>query len=83
MIRAILHILGCLVPLALLFLLPAVFGVGPGVTFTIFFVLMFVCHLFMLREHGHGGMPADETAGHRNHPTNDTTSKVKGSKSCH
>ncbi len=83
MIRAILHILGCLIPLALLFILPAVFDVGPGVTLTVFFVLMFACHLFMLRGHGHGGSASEGLAGHRHDSANDVTSNQKGSKSCH
>lgn len=45
------HLLGCGLPILLLFLLPA-FGVSAGVTFTLFFVLMFACHLFMMRGHG-------------------------------
>ena len=81
--HTILHILGCLIPLALLFILPAVFNVGPGVTFTVFFVLMFVCHLFMLRGHreGHGKM--SQGVGSPGDSENDTTSNRKGSESCH
>ena len=41
-------ILACLAPLALIFLLP-LFGVGSGVTFAVFLVLMFVFHLMMMR----------------------------------
>lgn len=78
--HTLLHLLGCLIPLALLFILPAVFGVGPGVTFTIFFVLMFACHLFMLR--GHGGDHGNSSAP-RSGSRDDTTSNRKGSKSCH
>ncbi len=33
-------------------LLPAL-GAGPGLTFTLFVVLMFACHLFMMRGHDH------------------------------
>ncbi len=44
---------GCLIPLLLIFLLP-VFGVSGDLTFVVFFVLMFACHLFMMGGHGHG-----------------------------
>lgn len=47
-------LIGCLVPLSLIFLLP-LFGVGSGVTLAIFLVLMFACHLLMMGGHGHGG----------------------------
>ncbi|MDQ8198200.1 hypothetical protein QEH56_08590 [Pelagicoccus enzymogenes] len=49
----LLHILGCLVPIALVFTLPAL-GVDSGVTFTVFLVLMFACHIFMMGGHSHG-----------------------------
>lgn len=44
-------LLGCLLPLALIFVLP-LFGVGSGVTLLVFVVLMFGCHLMMLGGHG-------------------------------
>jgi|GEM_PF-1139702 len=74
------HILGCLIPIALIFLLPAL-GFSSGVTFTVFFILMFACHLFMMGGHPHGGGEPDETdaspeTNHRNH-------SKKGDKSCH
>jgi hypothetical protein len=56
-------LLGCLLPLGLIFVLP-LFGVGSGVTLLVFVVLMFGCHLMMLgpgsghghgKGHGHGG----------------------------
>ena len=50
--HGILHILGCLIPIALIFILPAL-GMGNGVTFTVFIVLMFACHLFMMKGHSH------------------------------
>lgn len=47
------HLVGCGLPILLLFLLP-VFGVSSGVTFTLFFVLMFGAHFFMMGGHdGH------------------------------
>lgn len=46
-------LIGCLVPLALIFVLP-LFGVGSGATLAIFIVLMFFCHLMMIGGHHHG-----------------------------
>jgi hypothetical protein len=45
-------IIGCTVPLLLIFLLP-LFGVTGNYTFLIFIVLMFGCHLMMMGMHGH------------------------------
>lgn len=54
------HLIGCLLPIAVIFLLP-LFGVSSGVTLFAFIVLMFGCHLFMVRGHGGG----DEDVGAR------------------
>lgn len=43
-------LLGCLLPLALIFVLPLL-GVDQGITFFIFLMLMFACHLLMLGGH--------------------------------
>jgi hypothetical protein len=43
-------LLGCLLPLLLIFVLPLL-GVGEGVTLFVFILLMFACHLFMMRGH--------------------------------
>lgn len=51
-------LLGCLLPLMLIFLLP-LFGLGEGGTLFIALVLMFACHLLMIG--GHSGGP------HENH----------------
>ena len=62
-------LLGCMLPLILLFVLP-LFGVGSGVTLFIFIVLMFMCHLMMLggHRHQHGShTPSKET--HDERPT--------------
>jgi hypothetical protein len=68
----IFHLLGCLIPIALIFILPAL-GVSSGVTFTVFIVLMFACHLFMMGGHSHG-----------DHAHNDESNESKkGGKSCH
>lgn len=57
-----LHVIGCLLPIALIFLLPAL-GVSQGVTFTVFIVLMFACHIFMMGSHGHGSHKGDHGSG--------------------
>lgn len=48
---------GCLLPLLLIFVLP-LFGVDEGVSIWLFVILMFACHLFMVRGH-HGGAGPD------------------------
>ena len=56
-------LLGCLVPLLLIFVLP-LFGVGEGVTLFVFIVLMFACHLFMMgghRVHAHADQTGETT----------------------
>lgn len=53
-------LIGCVLPFLLIFLLP-LFGVGEGVTMFVFVVLMFSCHLLMMRGHGHGGGNFDES----------------------
>jgi fatty acid desaturase len=45
-------IIGCTVPLLLIFLLP-LFGITGSYTFLIFIVLMFGCHLMMMGMHEH------------------------------
>ena len=50
MSHAVKMLLGCLLPLLLLFLLPLL-GVGDGITMFIAITLMFGCHLFMIRGH--------------------------------
>lgn len=61
MSHTIKHLLGCILPLLLIFVLP-LFGVGEGITLLVFIVLMFGCHLFMLGGHHHGGN--EEHAAH-------------------
>jgi len=51
--HAIWHLIGCILPLLLIFLLP-LFGVSGGVVLVVFIVLMFGCHLLMMRRHGPG-----------------------------
>jgi hypothetical protein len=55
-------IIGCVVPMLLIFILPA-FGVSGGVTLVIFIVSMFACHFLMLGHH-HGGEDHDEKHDH-------------------
>lgn len=44
-------IIGCTVPLLLIFILP-LFGITGNYTFLIFIVAMFACHLLMPMHHG-------------------------------
>ena len=55
-------LVGCVLPFLLIFLLP-LFGVGEGVTMFVFVVLMFGCHLFMMRGHGHGNVEGSAEKG--------------------
>lgn len=50
-------VLGCLLPVVMIFLLP-VLGLGSGATMLVAVALMFVCHLLMMR--GHGGRHHDQ-----------------------
>lgn len=63
------HLIGCIGPLLLIFLLP-LFGVSEGIALFAFIVLMFACHLFMMRGHEHGGShtPDGEGGTHHHHP---------------
>lgn len=45
-------ILGCVLPLLLIFLLPA-FGVRGNNVFLFFILAMFACHFLMMGSHGH------------------------------
>jgi hypothetical protein len=51
--HAVLMIIGCLVPLLLIFILPAL-GVSNEVVLVIGVVLMVGCHLLMIGHHEHG-----------------------------
>lgn len=57
------HVLGCILPIAVIFLLP-LFGVSSGTALLIFIVLMFGCHLLMMRGHGHAEESHGEEARH-------------------
>lgn len=59
------HLIGCLLPLLIIFLLPLL-GIGQGFTLFVFIVLMFGCHLLMMRGHGNGSNRADARGGHTN-----------------
>lgn len=52
------HLLGCLVPLLAIFLLPLL-GLDSGVALLVFIILMFGCHLLMMRGHGHNSSHGD------------------------
>ena len=59
-------LLGCLIPLLLIFLLP-VLGVSGDTTSLVFLVLMFACHLFMMRGHDHGPRHEENRPGKEGH----------------
>ncbi len=63
--HALKMIIGCVVPIALIFLLP-VLGVSQGATLTVFLVLMLACHLTMMHGYGHhrSGPPKKEAKQH-------------------
>lgn len=48
-------LIGCLLPILAVFLLP-LFGISEGAGIWVFLILMFACHLMMMRggHHGHG-----------------------------
>lgn len=60
------HILGCALPLLAIFLLP-LFGVGGETAVFVFIVLMFGCHLLMLRGHSHHAPSDEEGNTHHEH----------------
>lgn len=64
--HTVLHLLGCLLPLIVIFLLPLL-GVDSGVTLFLFIVLMFGCHLFMMRGHGHSHRSNGSSHGVQSH----------------
>lgn len=55
-------IIGCTIPLLLIFLLP-VLGVQSNVTLFVFIVVMFACHLMMIGGHGHDHAHGKQTKG--------------------
>lgn len=70
--HALMHMLGCMVPLLLIMILPS-FGVSSNVSYFIFIVLMFACHLFMLKGHGGGQDPEEK----------ESSNEKGGSHGCH
>ena len=69
--HSMLHIFGCLIPISLVFILPA-FGFDSGTTFTVFIILMFACHFFMMGGHAHG---EDGNGSAANHDVRKTPTK--------
>jgi hypothetical protein len=60
-------IIGCLLPLLLIFVLP-LFGVSGGFSLFIFIILMFACHIFMMGgHHSHGKGHNHEGTEHGTH----------------
>lgn len=76
--HALIHMLGCALPLLLIMILPA-FGVSSNVSFFIFIVLMFGCHLFMMGGHGGHG----EHGGHEGMSHDEHKDKKEGGHGCH
>lgn len=64
--HSLVHLLGCLLPLLVIFLLP-LFGIGGGAALILVIVLMFACHLFMMRGHAHGDDAQPTSQGGRSH----------------
>lgn len=63
--HALRMVLGCVLPLLLIFLLPLI-GVSEGFTLGLAIVLMFACHLFMIGGHGHAhGAESHDEEGHK------------------
>lgn len=56
-------IIGCGVPLLLLFFAPLL-GLSSNITIFLFVVAIFACHILMIDHHRKG-------SGHENHQTND------------
>lgn len=59
-------LLGCVMPLLVIFTSPA-FGVSDDTGVLVFIVLMFGCHLFMMKGHG-GGHPHDHQTTRKGDP---------------
>lgn len=85
-------LLGCTLPLLLIFLLP-LFGLGQGVALFVALLLMFACHLLMMgdhhRGHAHDGLD-DEMHGccamgshHRGHPNEGSRQTDQGDRHAH
>lgn len=63
--HTILHLLGCALPLLLIFALPIIGFSGEAVIF-VFIIAMFACHLLMMGGHGH-----DHGRSHKKHGRHD------------
>ncbi len=59
--RGLWMMLGCTLPLLLIFVLPR-FGISGWGSLFIFIILMFACHLFMMGGHGGHGEREDHSA---------------------
>ncbi len=72
-------IIGCVLPLLLIFILPAL-GIGGGGSLVILVILMFACHLFMMRGHDKEkhGEHTEKNEEHRDH-----SDKKEAGHGCH
>ena len=59
-------IIGCIVPLLLIFLLP-LFGITGNYSILIFIVAMFACHLLMPMHHHDNHSETNKTDSHESH----------------
>lgn len=66
MSHALKMLLGCLVPLLLIFVLPLL-GFGQGFSLFVFIILMFGCHLFMMGGHHEKAGHSREQGGDHEH----------------
>ena len=64
--HSLVHLLGCLLPLLVIFLLPLL-GVGEGIGLSLAIVLFFACHLFMMGGHRHESDEQHLQSGGRAH----------------
>lgn len=59
-------VIGCALPLVLVFALPLL-GISGNTGTFLFIVLMFACHLFAMRGHGDGGSERTREGHHGIH----------------
>lgn len=77
-------VVGCVVPLLLIFLAPA-FGIGGTTSLFIFILFMFACHLFVPHEAHHHGIQnyAEQHKDKSQNNSNETFIKTQGKHNNH